>query len=102
MSDKGEATYTAARNPKFEQLRSDHETFLRTFESELGIMWTFLVMFGVWSGPERQLFVRNSLLLAVKLSRVLYLYTEPTQIYRFLRTRNIITVRLRPYFPRRS
>ena len=34
MSDKGDATYTAARNPKFEQLRSDHETFLRTFESE--------------------------------------------------------------------
>lgn len=48
MSDKGEGAYTAARNPKFEQLRSDHETFLKTFE-------------------------------------------KPTQIYRFLRTRNIIT-----------
>ncbi|CAB4012462.1 Hypothetical predicted protein, partial [Paramuricea clavata] len=48
MSDKGEPVYAAARNPKFEQLRSDHETFLRTFE-------------------------------------------KPTQIYRFLRTRNIIT-----------
>lgn len=48
MSDKGETTCTATRNPKFEQLRNDHETFLRTFE-------------------------------------------KPTQIYRFLRTRNIIT-----------
>ena len=48
MSDKGETVYAAARNPKFEQLRSDHEAFLRTFE-------------------------------------------KPTQIYRFLRTRNIIT-----------
>ncbi|XP_028417400.1 polycomb protein Suz12-like [Dendronephthya gigantea] len=48
MSDKGEAVNMAARNLKFEQLRSDHETFLRTFE-------------------------------------------KPTQIYRFLRTRNIIT-----------
>lgn len=34
MLEKGDAVViTNGRNPKFEQLRNDHETFLRTFES---------------------------------------------------------------------
>ena len=43
MSEKGETVYTAARNPKFEQLRSDHETFLRTFESEQNVFVVFVL-----------------------------------------------------------
>ena len=82
MSEKGETVYTAARNPKFEQLRSDHETFLRTFESEQNVFVVFVLRY-YYKRLQCVGFILN----------VVYVYfAEPTQIYRFLRTRNIITV----------
>ena len=75
-SDKSDVAYPSPKKAKFEQLRADHELFLRTFESK-----TLPV-----------LLVKCTPLLVLMNFLGFFLFKEPTQIYRFLRTRNAVAV----------
>lgn len=83
--DKPTRALPVQRKPKFDQLRADHEMFLKAFESES-------------HSSQHQILSQNQ-----RVSRLLdvvfiffihlpFLVIEPTQIYRFLRTRNAIQV----------
>lgn len=81
--DRGEVTNENGTKPQY-HMTTDHEMFLQAFESEYSIVW--LVFFF-------SLFVRlmdTDFLMSLNFST-----PEPTQIYRYLRSRTKLSVCLR-------
>lgn len=82
-SEKADVIYPSPKKTKFEQLRADHELFLQAFESK----------FVVFRGSEVQPFASFSSIKALLTCNFsIFPLLEPTQIYRFLRTRNAVAV----------
>lgn len=86
-SEKTEVTYPSPKKTKFEQLRADHELFLQAFESKSGAF-----------REPTEIYTHCPSFDSVEWKRSLTCYfpiiplSEPTQIYRFLRTRNAVAV----------
>ena len=80
-SEKTDVIYPTSKKTKFEQLRADHELFLQAFESKFCL--------------RCHVFRADSLKCTFSVRRfkpTIFPFSEPTQIYRFLRTRNAVAV----------
>lgn len=78
-SEKTDVIYPTSKKTKFEQLRADHELFLQAFESK------FCLRCHVFRLAEMYI-------LSPAFKPTIFPFSEPTQIYRFLRTRNAVAV----------
>jgi len=83
-SEKADVIYPSPKKTKFEQLRADHELFLQAFESRL--------LFSEGRSTQSSFAPFSSMKALLTCNFSIFSLSEPTQIYRFLRTRNAVAV----------